>query len=171
MILSLLLLAGSAVADIRVLLRFDSSGHYVHRIIQLSSQQATDASKLAITSRIQPFLNPATQLSVSPIERARSWRNARVPEIRNRQKSSSARFTTLTWFDSTGTELVKTEVPDPRIIHSPLHVDDSNASLVGLIEGAWMVSGPESASSVIVSLAELPTLGLAAEFWNLDLTR
>ena len=163
-----LLLFGTVEADIRVLFRFDTSGHFVHRVIQVASPNAISAERKSLTKNSNPDLSAR---SVSPIDRARSWRNAEVPEVRRKKKGTVDGFATLTWFDASGAEMTQTEVPDPRIVHSPSHVDGVNASRNAVSEGAWLVAGPDSASSVHVSLPELTILGLAAQSWTLPLVQ
>ena len=161
-----LLLFGTVEADIRVLFRFAASGHFVHRVIQVARPYAVSAERKSLAENSNPNSNAR---SVSPIDRARSWRNAEVSEARRKQKGTVDGFATLTWFDASGVEMTQTEVPDPRIVHSPSHVDGVNASRNAISEGAWLVSGPDSASSVRVSLPESTILGLAAQSWNLPL--
>lgn len=162
-LLGSLLVVGHAEAEIRVLFSFDPSGHFVHKIYKVADQQT------GVTPSGAKAAGSAVEIAVSPIERGRSWKNAQVPEVRAKQQEILNRYVKLVWFDASGTELAQTEVPDPRVVHSPSHTEGFNASRNGLTEGAWLAAGPDSAVRVDISLPELPLLGLAAEFWTLDL--
>jgi hypothetical protein len=164
-----LLIFGNVEADIRVLFRFDASGHFVHRIYQIGGQQKQAAANISSTKNSNQATNSVRSFPVSPIERGRSWQNASVPEVRRKQQGAVDGFAQLVWFDLSGNDLVQTEVPDPRIVHSPSHTLGFNASRNGLVEGAWLASGPELAVSVTVLLPESTILGLANEFWVLEL--
>lgn len=166
-----LLVVANVEADLRVLFRFDASGHFVHRIFQVASQQQLATGKLSASQSPNQTENLTPALPVSSIDRGRSWQNAAVSKIRSKQTGPVDGFVRLAWFDLSGNELTQTEVPDPRIVHSPSHTDGINASRNGLAVGAWLASGPDSATSVTVSFPESTILGLAAEFWALDLMR
>ncbi|MFT4728460.1 MAG: hypothetical protein ACI9UN_002969 [Granulosicoccus sp.] len=165
-----LLIFGNVEADIRVLFRFDASGHFVHRIYQISGQQKQATAKISPTKNSNQATNSVRPFPASPIDRGRSWQNALVPEIRRKQQGTVDGFARLVWFDLSGNDLAQTEVPDPRIVHSPSHTLGVNASRNGLTDGAWLASGPESAVRVTVLLPESMILGLATEFWILELT-
>lgn len=171
LLVSLLLIVGSVEADIRVLIRFDESGHYVHRVFQVAVRQDLSAVRAARVQNLNQSDAVAKPLPVSPIQRGRSWQNAQVSEGRKKQSNVTDGFARLVWFDNTGKELTQTEVDDPRIVHSPSHTEAVNASRSGKTEGAWLVSGPESAVKVTISLPESTVLSLAAELWILDLSR
>ncbi|MDB4222223.1 hypothetical protein N9850_00505 [Granulosicoccus sp.] len=169
LLLGSLLVSGHLQADIRVLFRFDVSGHFVHRIYQVASRERLTAAKISPSVNSNKAAKPAMVLSVSPIDRGRSWKNAVISEERRKQAEVVDGFARLVWFDTSGIELTQTEVPDPRIVHSPSHAEGFNASRSGLTAGAWLASGPETAFRVTVFLPESTVLGLAAEFWSLDL--
>jgi hypothetical protein len=169
MLISSLLISGNVDAGIRVLFSFDESGHFVHRIIQVTSQENPVAAKISFTKDFNQTASSGPPLSASPIERGRSWQNALVSEVRRKQTGAMDGFARLVWFGVSGVELFQTEVPDPRIVHSPGHTEGVDASQNGLTAGAWLAAGPDLAVRVTVSLPETPFLGLAAEFWNLEL--
>ena len=167
-LIACLLFISTAKADIRVLIRFDSSGHFVHQIFSVARQENDIASKKVL--KAQP--NSGANMSVSPIERGRSWRNAEISSsFRSKQTLGTNGFARLTWYDLSGVMLAQTEVPDPRVVHSPSHIDGFAASWSSLSSGAWLVSGPESAVTVKIILPESTMLGLATEYWNLELNR
>jgi uncharacterized protein YcfL len=163
-----LLFGGQANADLRVLFRFDGSGHFVHRVIPVNYGQDSSRSKKSSQQNASQILN---SLPVSAIERGRSWKNAEVSQLRKKQANYLDGFVRLTWFDAAGVELAQTEVPDPRVAHSPSHAEGFNASRSEVLEGAWLATGPDLATSVSISLPESSKLDLAAEYWNLELRR
>jgi len=110
-------------------------------------------------------------LPITPIDRGRSWQNAKVSEVRRKQALAMDGFARLVWFDISGNELAETEVPDPRVVHSPSHAEGIRASWRGLTEGAWLATGPNSAVSVTVLLPESLILQLAPEIWTMELVR
>lgn len=164
-----LLIVANVKADLRVLFRFDASGHFVHRIFPVASRQQLAIKKLSALESPKNIENSAPPFQISSIDRGRSWQNAAVSEGRRKQIGPVDGFVRLAWFDLSGNELVQTELPDPRVVHSPSHAEGINASRNGLTEGAWLASGPDSAVSVTISLPESTILGLAAEFWILEL--
>ena len=166
-----LLISGHLQAEIRVLFSFDASGHFVHRVIQLANREELTAAKISAPVNRSKAANSALSFSASPIDRGRSWKNAVVSEERKKQTAVVDGFARLVWFDMSGNELTQTELPDPRIVHSPSHAEGFNASRSGLKAGAWLAAGPESAFRVTVFFPESTILGLAAEFWSLDLVR
>jgi len=133
-------------AEVRVLLSFDNSGHRVEQIMQFDS--ATHA------------------LSQRPV-------NA-VPEQNQTLESAilslQPRMATLIWLDAQGRWRAQTTEPDPRVAHSPAHIDGTDSGLVGEVAGAWLVSGPDSASSLTILLPADVTLGLGFEQWTLSLS-
>ena len=164
-----LLVSGQLQSDIRVLFRFDASGHFVHQIFQVASREVLTAAKISPAVKPNQAAKSAMPLSVSPIDRGRSWKSAVISEERKKQTEVADGFARLVWFELSGNELTQTAVPDPRIFHSPSHAEGFNASRSGLTAGAWLASGPETAFRVTVFLPESTVLGLAAEFWSLDL--
>jgi hypothetical protein len=166
-----LLISGHLQAEIRVLFSFDESGHFVHRIIQLANREELNAAKISPRINRNQAAKSALTFSSSPIDRGRSWKNAVGSEERRKQTAVVDGFVRLVWFDMSGNELTQTELPDPRIVHSPSHAEGFNASRSGLKAGAWLANGPESAFKVTVFFPESTILGLAAEFWSLDLVR
>ena len=157
-----------AQADVRVLFRFDESGHHVHRIVHVVAQKSFKAndeeSLTAIGTRRRLNKPPA------PLTAIASGRSA---DHRQDSKTSSflanpgrAGFADIIWFDENGSELSQTKVPDPRVTHSPLHIEGANASRMALETGAWLATGPDSAHSLIITLRADVDLGLGPELWQ-----
>ena len=169
LILGALLVSGSVQADIRVLFRFDESGHFVHRIIQTASQRQLSSAKRSHSENSHHTAKPVRPETASPIDRGRDWQNASIPTHRRTDAGLSEEFATLVWLDASGDELIKTEVSDPRIVHSPSHAEGFNASQSGLAAGAWLATGPDLAVRVHIFLPESVVLGLPSEVWILEL--
>jgi len=128
----------------RVLLSFDNSGHQVRKIVYPEAQPM--------------LLQPAT-----PDATARQRSQIDVQSLIATLEPGTAR---LIWKDDDGLVAANTEVPDPRILHAPGHVSGPNKSLLGQKSGAWMVEGPQSATSVMILLPAHLSLGLAFEQWE-----
>lgn len=158
-------------ADIRVLLRFDSAGHHVHRIIQVGEPQESTIKSKSLKAKSDQETNREMRRPATAIERGRSWRNAEVLATSTKKTSTGSGFAKLTWFDLAGKMIAQTEVADPRIVRSPSHTEAINASVNAVKEGAWLVSGPELAVRVTISLPESTVAELGAEFWTLELSR
>lgn len=163
---SALLLSNMAFADVRVLVRFDSTGHYAHRIFDMGS-----SSKLG-TDQKSPsgsLLKSAPVFSASPIARGRSVNQASSSPVAAKGRVGINGFIRLIWKSADGVQLAQTLLPDPRIVHSPAHVQGVQASRAGLKSGAWLATGPSTASSVEIYMPESASLGLTQEFWTLSL--
>lgn len=165
------LLAVPAQADIRVLFRFDGSGHHVHRVIHVVAQQAFKANDEARLTGIGTRRRINEPLA--PLSAIASGRSADHPK--NSQRSQfhvnprRTGFADLIWFDERGLQLSQTSVPDPRITHSPLHIDGVNASRTAVESGAWLATGPDSARSMTITLPADTDLGLGPELWQVFL--
>lgn len=72
----------------------------------------------------------------------------------------------MRWFDADGQVLAVTQTSDPRIASSPAHVDPALLSRVGLMEGAWVDTGPDGTETVNVEFPENAALGLTGETWS-----
>ena len=147
-----------AWADLRVLFRFDGSGHYVHSLTKapqrvLLRKPAHDGVK--IMSRQAGVFEP---LSMSDRVTAAS------AELR-------PAMATLLWSDTNGGWLSNSEVPDPRVAHSPAHIDGVNESFVGLDSGAWLASGPDEATAVTILFPAHVGLALGTEQWHVALAK
>ena len=129
----------------RVLLSFDGSGHQIRQIIRTSG-----------VSEIRPESEPDGSSKVVPDLLA----------LRRDMRSGSA---TLLWLDNAGLQMAVVYEPDPRLSHAPSHIDGTGESRLGENAGAWLVTGPEGATQLLVLLAEVQSLGLGVETWDLSL--
>ncbi|MEE9333503.1 MAG: hypothetical protein V3U65_05370 [Granulosicoccaceae bacterium] len=75
----------------------------------------------------------------------------------------------LRWLDSNGNLLAATRVIDPRITHAPLEPHSTEFAWVVLEEGAYLVSGPDSAVQLEILLPGRNTPNVPTEIWLLDL--
>jgi len=150
-----LLLSFPLSADIRVLFFFDESGHRLRNTYPIES-------RLSVGSR--------QSNRISPISGGRSVQNASRQKNAENKGGKLAGYAHLTWMDSNGVTLATTRVPDPRIAHSPGHVQAQSASLVARSEGAWLAIGPDNADSVSVVLPETLSINLGQEQWLVRLT-
>ncbi len=121
--ISLSLISLVVVADIRVLVRFDESGHFVHSLTEAPTQKVlrkTAPDSTVISAR-------STQLThvLSPSDRIEAARALLRDET-----------ATLLWFDASGIWLSNTEEPDPRVTRAPSHIDGDSKSHTGLNHGA-----------------------------------
>lgn len=130
--------------EIRVLLSFDNSGHQVRNIIR---------------SKLAPSLLPQPALINTPEGEYLEEQLAALQPGR----------ATLLWLDKQGNWYPSTNEPDPRVAHSPAHITGAENTRVGESSGAWLVSGPGSASRLIILLPRNTSLGLGFEQWNVFL--
>lgn len=141
--LSLICAAGNAFAvEQRILLSFDNAGHKVEQIVRPQSR-----AKIG-----QALGKPTTGTA--------------VPDINTLIAGLQSGFATLVWVDSEGSlQSISTE-PDPRVSHAPAHISGVDESRVGERDGAWLITGPQHASSVMILLPADKTVGLAFEQWD-----
>lgn len=130
----------------RVLMSFDNSGHHVRHIVMSQSRRS-------MQSTVKD--NAASHIEHSDIE-------ALISRLR-------PGFALLVWKNNAGHSNVQTKVPDPRVSHAPAHINGSGKSRLGKREGAWLVVGPDSATSVNILLPANPSLGLGFEQWEVSL--
>lgn len=76
----------------------------------------------------------------------------------------------LMWFGSEGQVLLIDSIADPRLTHAPLPQSGQAPQVVGLTEGAYMVSGPLGSLRLEIQLPAVPSLGLVASNFQLDLS-
>ncbi|MFK7852724.1 MAG: hypothetical protein AB8B79_01370 [Granulosicoccus sp.] len=142
----------AALADWRVLFRFDGSGHHVHSLTKAPTRE-----RLRKSSNLSASAPDARKL---PMDLSASERVAAA------RLQLQPRIATLLWFDADGQWLGSTEVPDPRVAHSPSHIDGVNESYIGLNHGAWLATGPDEATTVTVLFAAFDALALGNEEWH-----
>lgn len=146
-------LNSAALADLRVLFRFDESGHHVHSLTKAPTRQRLGKLSKQIATAAAGARNQSPELSASE----------RVVLARLQQQP---RIATLIWFGADGRWLGNSEVPDPRIAHSPSHIDGVNESFIGLNHGAWLATGPDGAATVTVLFTAFDALALGTEEWH-----
>ena len=128
-------------AELRVLLAFDAGGHRVHRVTRVESygQGGGDDG----VSRSTPSSAVAT---------------------------GATGTVTLTWLDRDGGVLALERAPDPRVGHVPASGGDPSSGGVGaLVEGGWLVRGPDEARTLLLRLPDRERPPLGSEQWRLDL--
>jgi len=174
LLLLLIILGLSPVlsADVRVLIRFDASGHHVHKLVHLPTVKQPETTR----DDLVPSSPQATDTRRgTPINRSRSLvaATAPIPSLTGQGPTQfltrNREFVTIHWFDVSGSLIAETFVTDPRIAHSPAHVQVVAASKTGFRTGAWLAIGPDSADNFSIYLPENPTLDLPAEVWQLSL--
>jgi len=149
-VLPLLFVVGIASAEIRVLFFFDEMGHQLRKTYPVHSRPSQDRKSDQI----------------SPIDRGRSVVNVEQKKGTSSQQTEHLPgFARLTWKNANGTVIAQTEVPDPRVAHSPGHVLSDSASRVARLKGAWLATGPDEAFSVTISLPETLSVNLGYEEW------
>lgn len=169
LLLAVLLFSKTASADLRLLIRFDESGHFLHRLFTVPPQE-----RLAKSTTLNPSARNSESMSQpiigsAPIARGRSVASASVNPAPGRSVQGIDAFVRLVWENSDGIQIAQTLLPDPRVVHSPTHINGLQASRSGLASGAWLATGPSEANSVTILLPESLPLGLASETWTLQL--
>jgi len=137
-------------ADQRVLLSFDNAGHQVRQVVRPTVYQG---SFLAEKNAEKNSHEPKTH-------------KPDVDLLASQQLPGTA---LLLWLDDEGYLHARTDESDPRVSHAPAHINSSAGSRQGNLSGAWLVTGPASATSLKIFLASDPALGLAAEQWHISL--
>lgn len=135
-------LSGTAWAEQRVLLSFDSVGHELIKVVRTHNASS---------------------------KRAKAVIPSRVVDIESMYEGLSAGVATLIWTDADGYLQGKTTAPDPRISRGPAHIIGLDKSLQAVSEGAWLVSGPQSASRLIILMPNYEALDLSFERWEVEL--
>lgn len=155
---SLIVVSTTAIADLRVLFRFDESGHHVHSVTEapvyqsLRKSEPEDATISPDSGLLPESLSAAERVAVA------------VTQLR-------ATTATLLWFDASGVWLSNSEVPDPRVAHAPAHIDGVNESQVGFSSGAWLATGPDDATEVTILFPAHAALALGFEEWHATLSK
>lgn len=160
--------SNAAFADVRLLIRFDESGHYLHRLFSVAAPQKLGKS-LALESTSDSSTISPPSIESTPIARGRSIASASTSPSVGRSFNGIDGFVRLIWEGTQGQALAQTLLPDPRVVHSPNHIHGVQASRTGLSKGAWLATGPSEAVSVTILLPESLPLSLAAETWVLSL--
>lgn len=135
----LLVCCGIASGATRVLVTFDATGHRVHQVHRVTTR------------------------SVIPLEPVlRSWKADNTPVPPGQARSI--------WLDESGQQLAVTLFRDPRLQHA-VSKDRSvefAADYVLRDDGAYLLSGPDAAVSVVVKFpaVELGSVLLLSEHWT-----
>ena len=131
--------------EVRVLLAFDNAGHQVREILRIERGTSIfDGSPVQSTDRQLPNLS----------------------ELGSELERGLAR---LVWLDEQGLVSAVTHEPDPRLAHGPQHIVGDLSSQVGDRKGAWLVSGPDDARSLVILMPIDERVGLAFEQWEVYL--
>ena len=72
------------------------------------------------------------------------------------------------WMAADGSVLHTNSIDDPRLTHAP-HSGAVSPSVVGLSDGAYMVSGPAGSAVLEIRLPANDALALQAQTWQFDL--
>ncbi len=170
LLLAVLLISNTASADLRLLIRFDESGHFLHRLFVVPPQERlAKSTELSLSARNSANISEPI-IGSAPIARGRSIASASVNPAPGRSVQGIDSFVRLVWENTDGQQIAQTLLPDPRVVHSPTHINGIQASRTGLTSGAWLATGPSEADSVTILLPESQPLGLAAEIWTLRLS-
>lgn len=132
-------------SELRVLLAFDDSGHQVRRIVR--SRQGTsiiDKAEAPVAAMVLPDIS----LLSADLKRG---------------------FARLVWLDDQGYVSAVTQEPDPRVSQAPNHITGAHGSRVAERKGAWLVTGPDSALSLLILMPGDETVGLGYEQWEVRL--
>lgn len=73
------------------------------------------------------------------------------------------------WLGVDGSTLFSASMNDPRLTHVPLANADASPTLIGLNEGAYMVSGPSDSAILRIRLPANTALALDAQIWQFEL--
>lgn len=129
-------------AEQRVLLSFDHAGHELKQVVRTDnlSYGRSKAETAQETVDIESFYQSLTPGVVM-----------------------------LFWTDADGHLQATTTAPDPRISRGPSHIEGIDKSLQTVSQGAWLVSGPQTANRLIILMAAYEILDLPFERWEVEL--
>ena len=144
-LLCAILSATAQASEQRVLLSFDNAGHHVRQVVR------TDRS----TSIIDKTQAPVADLV--------------LPDISALGAELERGMARLVWLDGQGYLSAVTQEPDPRVAHSPNHITGAVGSRIGERKGAWLVTGPDDAHSLVILMPGDERIGLAFEQWEVRL--
>jgi len=137
---TLLLCSSVALAEVRVIVEYDSSGYRVLRVVELAPSQSLP---------ISDHLGDQTNAQITP--------NDAISKVK------------LHWFSADGVLINTALMDDPRVTHAPLTGADESPSVVGLETGAFVVSGPSDSAVLEIHMPVNVTLGLDQQLWRMDL--
>lgn len=87
------------------------------------------------------------------------------------QSQDSAKLVKLRWFGADGLVIGRGSIEDPRLTHAPLTDSVQAPSVIGLVEGAYVVSGPIDSTLLEIQLPANSALGLEEQVWQIVLNR
>ena len=132
-------------AQLRLLLRFDESGHHVEKLFRTPHSKSMTGAQRQLAA---PGEFPD------------------IDVLSNEVEPGSA---SLVWLNEQGYVISVTTAPDPRVSHSPAHIAGVDESRVFSQSGAWLVNGPAEAADLLILLPENLAPPLAQEQWNVHL--
>ncbi len=75
----------------------------------------------------------------------------------------------VVWKSVDGSVLHRNAMVDPRLTHAPLSSRESSPALIGINEGAYMVSGPSGSRYLEINLPANFALSLPEQTWQFEL--
>lgn len=133
--------------ELRVLLAFDNAGHHVRQVVRINHGTSIfNAPQASVADRVLPDI----AVLGAQLERG---------------------LARLVWLDEQGFVSAVTQEPDPRISHAPTHITGDYGSRVGERKGAWLVTGPDDARSLVILMPGDERVGMAFEQWEVFLGR
>lgn len=137
---ALSLFSSICLAEVRVIVEYDSVGHRLLHVVELPSSRPAP---------ISAHLDGQAKAAITPKDA--------VSKVK------------LLWFNTDGMLITTALMDDPRITHAPLSGVDQAPSVVSLASGAFVVSGPSESVVLEVHMPANVTLGLDQQFWRMNL--
>lgn len=132
------LLSSNSSAQLRVIVEYDETEHRVLRVVELPSTSSTP---------ISDHLVAAAENELPPVDAASKVK--------------------LLWFNA-NSELISTDfIEDPRTVHAPLTSVEQSPTMVGLSEGAYVVTGPSESRVLEIQMPVNLALGRGKQVWRL----
>lgn len=136
----LALLSSNSFAQLRVIVEYDDTEHRVLRVVELPSKSSVP---------ISDHLAAASDQELLPDDAASKVK--------------------LLWFNA-NSELISTDfIDDPRTVHAPLTSVEQSPTMVGLSEGAYVVTGPSDSRVLEIQMPVNIALGRGKQVWRLML--
>lgn len=137
---ALSLLSSICLAEVRVVVEYDSTGHRLVRVVEVPSSRPVP---------ISDHLDGQAKTAITPKDA--------ISKVK------------LLWFNTDGMLITTALMDDPRITHAPLSGGDQAPTVVSLETGAFVVSGPTDSAVLEVHMPANVTLGLDQQLWRMDL--
>lgn len=137
---ALTLLSLTASADIRVLMAFDASGHRLQRLLHVEA-----------ASMPESMAGPGAASAAEP--------------------EAPGGLAMAEWLDAAGELLVQTHFPDPRVVHGPALASGvpTAGQRVRLEQGAYLLSGPDAAFTLRITLPYSGVPAMEQSVWDVAL--